>query len=177
MRTIRWTTATVVTLAVAASLACGDGNGPSGPNRETRVYAGGAADGSLHVFVIEAEGGLSGTFGCPGTVQLTIEGGSVTGSVTIGACPTVELTEPTTIPIASGSLQGGSLTFTLFQQQAILEGLQTVGCEVVEADDAFDGTSSPASLDVALTATVECDGEQAQGTFDVTWRMQGVASS
>lgn len=171
MREILWRVGALAATVVLAA-ACG-GGGPSGPGPDVRDF-----DVS-HSFLLTDEDGGQLTIQCTGSARLTVTAsGAVTGSVTLDPCEAAQIVSTIQVPLESGSVQNGAVTFRILGQDQILGSVEDqFMCETVAGGDAFTGTLSETALDAAIEVTFQCDGEQLQGQLTVTWRIQGQRSA
>lgn len=114
-----------LTLALAAAVVACDGDGPSGPR-------GSGVEGSYrgqHRFILA---GIELT--CNGSmVVINAAGGQLHGTLTIDPCPTLEI-EGGTTTFAGTITSVGNATFTVPDQDAIIDELRQEGCNVTRVE-------------------------------------------
>lgn len=170
---IRRMTTTVLALAILTACGGGDGgpSGPTGPDIRG-TYSGSPPQGG-HSFSIRIGDEDPTVIQCPGAMVVTSSsGGSFAGSLRLDPCPLLQVEQAISIPITSGTVQeNGSVRYVVAGQDAIIQGLQEEGCELLEADEAFTGQVDDATFTAAIQATVECT--DVEGDVEVTWSFQG----
>lgn len=159
--------AMVAALAVVPAFACDGGDGPSGP--EPGIDVRGTYQGT-HTFMVSVSGS-SITFTCPGGITISSSSGeTISGTLDFEPCEALELTEPTSTPLAGTVASNGSIRFVVQGQEFVFEGFRQEGCTIVEEDEEFSGQLVQGTLTVELGAVLEC--EDVQGQVEVTWRIE-----
>lgn len=147
---------------LAAVLAAACSSGPSGPSGGTAGrYSG------IHSFTITAEGNPE-IFNCGGRLVISnVTGSTVTGTLTLNACPPfLAQTGTTTL---SGTFIDGQLTVTIPNLSLFTEFFADEGCTVTRLDPGWTGTLQGGRIDVRFTASFTCP--TTVGTNQFVWRI------